>query len=96
MKTLSSPPMTGIAYHMKKVFMDSITGKINRQSAFNHVFNYVYNPDASQSICDSSRISEYGIMPSLKGSVTEEELAKITDYFLDNFLMKEYKAKENK
>jgi len=96
MKTLSSPPMTGIAYHMKKVFTDSISGEINRQLAFNHVFNYVLNPDASKSICDSSRISEYGMMPSLKGSVTEEELEKITDYFLDNFLMKEYQVEEKK
>ena len=94
MKTLNSPPMTGIAYHLKKVFTDSISGEINRQSAFNHVFNYVFNPDISISICDSSRISEYGMMPSLKGSVTQEELEKITNYFLDNFLMKEYKTED--
>lgn len=90
MKYLSSPPMTGVAYHMKLIYTDSVSGIINRQAAYEHIMTYVLNPDVSISICDSARIGEYGMMPSLKGSVSEYELEAIANYILDNFLMKEY------
>ena len=81
---LSAPPITAVAFHLKKEFSDS-NKIIDRASAAAFVVDYVLFPDKSKAICNADRISAFGIMPSLKGSVTEDELSQISDYILDNY-----------
>jgi mono/diheme cytochrome c family protein/Spy/CpxP family protein refolding chaperone len=78
MGTFSAPPFDAVAFHLK----DAIQGK-EAQKAF--ILDYVMNPSASKSVCESNKVAKYGVMPSMKGKVSQEELSAIADYLLETY-----------
>jgi len=78
MPTLKTPAMEAVIFHVNLAISDKKEAK-----AF--IMDYVINPDASKSVCESNKVSKYGVMPSLKGAISTEALSKITDYLLSNF-----------
>lgn len=76
--TLKAPPMEAVMYHTKLVMHDKETIK-----AF--ITDYVINPAAKKSVCESNKVQQYGVMPSLKGSVSKEELSKISEYLIEHY-----------
>lgn len=75
---LKAPPMEAVMYHTKLVMDDKKTMK-----AF--IADYVMNPAAEKSVCESNKVQQYGVMPSLKGSISQEELSKISDYLIEHY-----------
>ena len=78
MGTFKAPPFDAVAFHIK----DAIKGK-EAQKKF--IMDYVYNPSAAKAVCESNKVAMYGVMPSQKGNVTQEELSAIVDYLLDAY-----------
>jgi len=76
--TLKAPPMEAVMFHTKLVMNDKETIK-----AF--IADYVVNPAAEKSVCESNKVQQYGVMPSLKGTVSKEELSKISDYLIEHY-----------
>jgi len=76
--TLSAPAFDAVIFHLE----DAIQGK-DAQKAF--IVDYVQHPSASKSVCESNKVAKFGVMPSLKGKVTEEELEKIAAYLLEKY-----------
>jgi hypothetical protein len=76
--TLKAPPMEAVMYHTKLVKHDK-----DQIKAF--ISDYVINPAAEKSVCESNKVQQYGVMPSLKGSISEEELSKISDYLIEHY-----------
>ncbi|NPA27424.1 MAG: c-type cytochrome [Epsilonproteobacteria bacterium] len=74
--SLIAPPIDRVMMHVKRSFND-------KKEAIEFMKDYVLNPDANKTICPS--IDIFGVMPSMKGSVTDEELDKILDYIYENF-----------
>lgn len=83
--TLKYPPMDSVVFHINLV-MNSDKSK----KAF--IADYALNPHISKSVCESNKVKKYGVMPSMKGAVTKEELEKISSYMLKNFPSKEFSA----
>jgi len=82
-----APPMMAIAFHIK----GSI--KTNDESlriikAVEFVKDYVIYPSASKSFCDKKSLESYGVMPSQKGEVTEDELQAIAEYMFEHYTQK--------
>ena len=82
-----APPMMAVAFH--------IVGftKVNVESqrvpkAIEFVKDYVINPSASKSYCDKQSLESYGVMPSQKGKVTQDELEAIASYMFAHFTQK--------
>jgi len=82
-----APPMMAVAFH--------IVGftKVNVESqripkAIEFVKDYVVNPAASKSFCDKESLKSYGVMPSQKGKVTQDELQAIATYMFEHFTQK--------
>ncbi len=88
LKKLHAPPLNGIVYHLEKKFTDTATGYFDTDMAVEFISDYVLNPDTAKSLCDKSKIKYYGIMPSLKGSVTKDELEDIAYFIIDSFATK--------
>lgn len=76
--TLTSPPMDSVIYHLGLV-------KENRNDKIKFIMDYAINPEAKKSVCESNKVQHYGVMPSLKGMITNEELLKISNYLIDNY-----------
>ena len=83
MPNLKAPPMEAVMYHTKLVMNDKKTMK-----AF--IADYVRNPAAEKSVCESNKVQQYGVMPSLKGTVSDKELSKISDYLIAHYPSKEF------
>jgi len=93
-----APPMMAVAFHLRAfVPADSASDKIPK--AINFIKDYVINPSAKKSYCDKESLKSYGVMPSQKGKVTQEELQAIGEYLFNHFTQKnldEAQALQNK
>ena len=84
-----APPMMAVVFHLKD-FM-KITMEDEKLSKFiPFVQDYVLNPSRDKSYCDKESLKTYGVMPSQKGNVTEDELEAIASYMYDFYDQKKY------
>jgi len=83
--TLKAPAMDAVVFHIN-LAMDSDKEKKD------FIVDYVLNPDASKSVCESNKVAKFGVMPSQKAHVTPEELAKISDTLLSTYPHAKFKA----
>jgi len=83
--TLKVPAMDAVVFHIKKAINDP-----KEQKAF--IVDYVQNPNIGKSVCESNKVQQYGMMPSLKGKVSPEELDTIADTMLKVYPHKEFVA----
>ncbi|MBT8349028.1 MAG: hypothetical protein HKP62_06260 [Sulfurovum sp.] len=80
---LKAPPMEAVMYHTKLVKNDKEEIKV-------FIADYVRNPAAEKSVCESNKVQQYGVMPSLQGSISDEELSRISDYLIEHYPSKEF------
>jgi len=78
MPSFKAPPMDAVMFHMKDVISDE-----SEMKAF--ILDYVYNPDASKSVCESHKVQKFGVMPSLKGKVSQKDLESISAYMIATY-----------
>jgi len=82
-----APPMMAVAFHVRSfIKTEDESQRIPKAIAF--VKDYVINPSASKSFCDKESLKSYGIMPSQKGKVTQDELQAIAEYMFSHFTQK--------
>ena len=74
--SLIAPPINKVMMHVKKSFD-------NKEEAIKFMKKYVVNPDPKKTICPS--IDIFGVMPSQKGAIKDDELDKVVNYLYDNF-----------
>ena len=82
-----APPMMAVAFHIKsfiKVSDESM--RLPKSIAF--VKEYVMSPSIEKSLCDTESLNNYGLMPSQKENVSEDELHAIAEYMFDHFTQK--------
>jgi len=83
-----APPMMAVSFHIVG-FIEVTDESIRVPKAREFVKDYVINPSAKKSFCDKKSLQEYGVMPSQKGKVTEDELEAITKYMFSHFTQEE-------
>jgi len=74
MNSLIAPPIQGIMLHMNMNFEN------DKKAMVVFLKDYVINPSREKALCMPQKIDKFGLMPSLKGTVTPEELVKIANY----------------
>ncbi|NPA66407.1 MAG: c-type cytochrome [Epsilonproteobacteria bacterium] len=93
-----APPMMAVAFHVKDFI--KVSNESDRiPKAIEFVKDYVLYPDAKKSFCDKKSLQTYGVMPSQKGNVSEDELQAIATYMFEHFTVKnlnEAQALQNK
>lgn len=82
-----APPMMAVSFHIAG-FMQTSDESMRIPKAIEFVKDYVINPSAEKSFCDKKSLQDYGLMPSQKGKVTEEELEAIAKYMFSHFTQK--------
>jgi cytochrome c len=75
---LIAPPARGITMHLKMAHPD-------KDGFEKFLVDYVINPDAKKALCRKETIKRFGVMPSQKGNVTEDELKSIAEFLYENY-----------
>ena len=83
--TLKAPAMDAVVFHINLAME-------NDKEKKDFIADYVFNPDASKSVCESNKVAKFGVMPSQKGQVTPEELAKIAETMLATYPHAKFKT----
>jgi cytochrome c len=73
-----APPIMGAVRHVKEKFG-------TKEEAVKFMVDYIQNPTKEKAACDSESIEKFGVMPSLKGAVSPEDLEKIASYVYDTY-----------
>lgn len=81
--TMKAPAMDAVMYHINLVME-------NKKEIKDFIMDYAINPEASKSVCESNKVQNYGVMPSLKGKVSEKDLAAIADHMIATYPSKEF------
>ncbi len=93
-----APPMMAVAFHIKD-FIPASNESEKIPKAIDFVKDYVIHPSKEKSFCDKKSLQTYGVMPSQKGNVTQEELQAIGEYMFEHYTIKnltEAQAIENR
>jgi cytochrome c len=90
-KDEKAPPMMAVAFHIKD-FIKASSESDKIPKAIDFVKDYVINPSASKSFCDKKSLETYGVMPSQKGKVTQDELEAIAEYMFEHYTVKNLTA----
>jgi len=80
---MTAPAMDAVAFHINLAIADKKDAK-----AF--IVDYVQNPHVSKTVCESNKVAKFGVMPSLKGTVSPEDLEIIADEVMTNFPSPEF------
>ena len=86
-KDEKAPPMMAVAFHIKD-FIPASNESEKIPKAIEFIKDYVIHPSASKSFCDKKSLQSYGVMPSQKGNVTQDELQAIGEYIFEHYTVK--------
>lgn len=82
---MTAPAMDAVMFHINLVMQ-------NKKGIKDFIVDYVQYPKASKSVCESNKVQNFGVMPSLKGKVSEQDLATIADHMIATFPSPEFVA----
>ncbi len=77
--TMLAPPAMGVMFNLKTAFKD------DKVATLAFMRDYVIEPSATKAKCIPQAIKRFGIMPSVKGTLTPEQLEVVTEYMYDTF-----------
>ncbi len=89
MNTVVAPALMGVMRHVKMSYP-------NKKDAVAFIKDYALNPTKEKAICMPMKIKRFGLMPSQKGNVTDEELEIIANWMFDNFPPKGFRGMHHK
>jgi len=93
-KDEKAPPMMAVAFHIKD-FIPASNESEKVPKAIEFIKDYVIHPSASKSFCDKKSLQTYGVMPSQKGNVTQDELQAIGEYMFEHYTVKNLTAAQD-
>jgi cytochrome c551/c552 len=85
MSKVVAPAIMGVMNHIKMSYP-------KKDEAIVFMKDYIMNPSKEKAICMPTKIERFGIMPSQKGLVTEEELDLILPWIFDTFPPKGFRG----
>ena len=80
----TAPSMMAVTFHLKD-FIKSNNPSEHEGKVISFIKDYVVAPSREKSFCDKASLDSYGVMPSQKGSVTQDELQAIAHYMYQTF-----------
>jgi len=92
MKSVKAPPMIEVSRQLKNniKIVEDIDDEIHRAVVIAFIKDYVIYPDLDKSMCEAMALDKFGLMPSLKGKLSEEELNAVAAWVYDYYIDKEF------
>lgn len=79
-----APPIMAVSFHVHDFVKPAVESQ-RTAKAIEFVVDYVLNPSAEKSFCDKQSLKTYGVMPSQKGKVSQDELEAIAIYIFEHY-----------
>lgn len=85
-KMLKAPPMVEVSNQLKRnIIIADDDDDVKRRVVIAFIKDYIENPDLQYSMCHPMAIERFGIMPSLKGKLNEEEKQAVAEWVYDRY-----------
>lgn len=89
--TLKAPPMVEVSNKLKdNIKIIDGDNDIKRAVVIAFVKDYVINPTIFHSMCDPFPLEHFGVMPSMKGKITQSELDEVSEWVYDYYEGKKF------
>lgn len=86
LKQLKAPPMIEVSNRLKEnIVIADGDGDIKRRVVIAFIKDYIVNPDLMYSMCNPGALETFGVMPSLKGKITEQERQNVAEWVYDRY-----------
>lgn len=86
LKTLKAPPMVEVSNRLKEnIIINDDDEMIKRRVVVAFIKDYIENPSIDYSMCHLGAIDRFGIMPSLKGKLKEDERQAVAEWVYDRY-----------
>ena len=69
-----APTIMGVMKHIKVEFN-------SKEKAVEFISDYVLNPTKQKAICQPEKLEKFGLMPSLKGVISKDELKRLSFWY---------------
>ncbi len=77
--SLIAPPIIGVMRHVNMTYP-------SQKEAVKFISAYAMHPQVNKAVCQSQKIKRFGLMPSQKGNLSEEDLHSISVWLVKNYL----------
>jgi uncharacterized protein YggL (DUF469 family) len=85
-KTLKAPPMVEVSNRLKEnIMIKEEDDAVKRRVIIAFIKDYIENPNIDYSMCHLGALDRFGVMPSLKGKLTEEERQAVAEWVHDRY-----------
>jgi len=86
LKNLKAPPMIEVSHRLKdNIVIQDGDEDVKRRVIIAFIKDYIENPSVQYSMCHVMAIERFGIMPSLKGKLTDEERQAVAEWVHDRY-----------
>jgi len=83
---LKAPPMVEVSARLKQnIKTTDEEDDVDRHLFILFVKDYISNPNLDFSMCNVGAIENFGVMPSLKGKLTEKEKQAVAEWVYDRY-----------
>ena len=84
--------MVEVSGQLKKniKIIDDIDDEIHRAVVISFIKDYVMYPHLDKSMCEGMALERFGLMPSIKGKLSEEELNAVSAWVYDFYVGKKF------
>jgi len=85
-KTLKAPPMVEVSARLKEnILLKEDDDEVKRELILTFMRDYIMNPDLDKSMCHVGALDRFGVMPSQKKNLNNEELHAVTQWIYDRY-----------
>lgn len=86
MHTLKAPPMNEVANRLREnIVITDDDDDVKRRVTVAFIKDYIEHPSVQYSMCHPMAIEKFGIMPSLKGKLSENERQAVAEWIIDRY-----------
>ncbi len=91
-KQMKAPPMIEVSHQLKSniKIAEDIDNEIHRAVVVAFIKDYVINPHLDKSMCNGGALDRFGLMPSQKGKISDEELDTVAQWVYDYYESKRF------
>lgn len=91
-KQMKAPPMIEVSHQLKSniKITEDIDNEIHRAVVVAFIKDYVINPHLDKSMCNGGALDRFGLMPSQKGKISDEELDTVAQWVYDYYESKRF------
>lgn len=84
--TLKAPPMNEVSGRLREnIVIADGDDDVKRRVTVAFIKDYIENPSIQYSMCHPMAIEKFGIMPSLKGKLSDDERQAVAEWIIDRY-----------